>query len=216
MRGPDETFRAELRDGLDADARVGTDVPAHLVVQERGETVGLGRARLYLESGVDVLGVLPEDHHVHLFGMEHGRGHPGEPPHRPQAHIEVEQLAQRHVEGPDASSDRRGERALDPDQVCPERFHGLLGEPVARLVERLLPRQHLFPGDLVAVLGGGGVEHEPGGGPDVDAGAVAFDERDDGFGRDSQDTVVAHSDAFSHAREPTGHRSSRATHGDGR
>ena len=41
------------------------------------------------------------------------------------------------------------------------------------------PGEHLLPRDRLAVLGRGGVEHELRGGPDVDAGAVALDERDD-------------------------------------
>ena len=96
--------------------------------------------------------------------------------------------------------DRRGQRALDPDQVLPERLHRLVGQPVAGLVERLLPGQHLLPGDLVAVLGGGGVEDQLGGGPDVDAGAVALDEGDDGLVGDDQVAVVAHADEICHVR----------------
>ena len=181
--GPDQPLGPELRDGLDADARAGADLPAHLVAQEGRQLGRLGRARLGLEPGVDVLGVLPEDHHVHPLGMEHRRGDAGEPTHRAQAHVEVEDLAQGHVEGADPTADRRGEGSLDADQVVAEGLDGLVGQPVTGLVERLLPGQDLLPGDLPAVLGGGGVEDQLGRRPDVDAGAVALDERDDRLGR---------------------------------
>ena len=108
-----------------------------------------------------------------------GDGTPCEPAHRAQAHVQVEDLAQRDVERADAAADRRGERALDPDQVLLERLDGLVGQPVAGLVERLLAGEHLFPLDRLAVLLGRRVEHELRRGPDVDAGAVALDERDD-------------------------------------
>ncbi len=54
------------------------------------------------------------------------------------------------------------------------------------------------------MLGGGGVEDKTRGGPDVDPGAVAFDEGNDRLGRDDEDTVVPHCDALCHAGEPTG------------
>ena len=62
-----------------------------------------------------------------------GRRHALEPAHGAQAHVEVEDLAQRDVERPDAAADRRGERALDPDEVLAEDVDRLLGSqsPVA-------------------------------------------------------------------------------------
>ena len=115
--GPDEALGAHGRDRLDADARRLADGPAHLLAQVGGELLGLRRARLHLVAGVDVLGVLPEDHHVDQLGVHHRRRHAAEPAHRAQADVEVEDLAQRHVERADAATDRRGQRALDADQV---------------------------------------------------------------------------------------------------
>ena len=85
---------------------VGADVPAEGVVQELDELLRLGRALLDLEAGVDVLGVLAEDHHVDLLGVLHRRRDTREPAHRPQADVEVEDLAQRDVEAADAAADR--------------------------------------------------------------------------------------------------------------
>ena len=55
-------------------------------------------ARLELDARVDVFGVLAEDHHVDLLGRLHRRGHALEVAHRAQADVQVEHLAQRHVE----------------------------------------------------------------------------------------------------------------------
>ena len=178
-RGADQALRPGLGDRLDADAGVFADVPAELLLQDLDQPLRLGRAFLDLETGVDVFGVLPEDHHVDLLGVLHRRRHALEPAHRAQAHVEVEELAQRDVERPDTAADRRGERALDADQVVAERVDGLVGEPRAGRVERLLAREHLFPRDRLAVLRRRGVHDELRGGPDVDAGAVALDEGDD-------------------------------------
>ena len=75
------------------------------------------RAAGVLDAGVDVLGVLAEDHHVDLLRMLHRRRHAREVAHRPQADVEIEHLAQRDVERADAAADRRGERALDADEI---------------------------------------------------------------------------------------------------
>jgi hypothetical protein len=71
---------------------------------------------------------------------------------------------------------------------------GVLGEPLPHLVVRLLPRQYLHPRDLLAVLGGGGVHDLAGRRPDVDPGAVAPHEGDDGLVGDVEDAVGAHGD----------------------
>ncbi len=202
--GADEALGSHGRDRLDPDARELPDGPAHLVAQVGGELLRLRRAGLHLVAGIDVLGVLPEDDHVDQLGVQHRRGDAGEPAHRAQADVEVEDLAQGHVERADAAADRRGQRALDPDQVRAEGLDRLVGQPVARLVERLLAGQDLLPGDLVAVLGGGGIEDQLGGGPDVDPGAVALDEGDDGLFGDLERAVVAHADEICHGRDAMG------------
>ena len=58
-------LRGREADGLDA----------HLLLEELDHPAGLGGAGLVLDAGVDVLGVLAEDHHVHLLGCLHRRGH---------------------------------------------------------------------------------------------------------------------------------------------
>ena len=75
---------------------------------------------------------------------------------------------------------------------------GRLGQPVAGVVERLLPGEDLVPLDRLAVLLRGRVEHELRCGPDVDAGAVPLDERDDGVVGDVQ-LAVDERDLLGHA-----------------
>jgi hypothetical protein len=71
-------------------------------------------AFLELDAGVDVLGVLAVDHHVHVAGALDGRGDALEPAHGPHAGVQVQHLAQRHVQRADAAAHRRGQRPLDP------------------------------------------------------------------------------------------------------
>src|SRR6185436_1292062 len=142
----------------------------------------LGRPRDIFNPGVDVLDVLAEDHHVDLLGMPDGRRHAAIPAHGTQTHEQIEQLAQRDVERPDAAAHGRRQRALDADQVFAKRFDGLVRQPVVRQLEALLAGQHFHPRDLlfsaVRFLDGG-VHHAHARAPDVGTSAVTFDERND-------------------------------------
>ena len=182
---------------LDADAGgvreadLGVELRERLL-EEFLELLVVGAARLELDAGVDVLGVLAEDHHVHLFGRLDRGGHALEPAHRAQAHVQVEHLAQRDVQRADAAADRRRERSLDRDEVVAAGLHGLFRQPGVVEVVRLLAGEDLHPVDLALAavgLGDRGVEHAHGCAPDVGAGAVALDEGDDRVVRHLQAAV---------------------------
>ena len=142
------------------------------------------RAFLELDAGVHVFGVLAEDHDVELLGMLHRAGHALVVLHRAHAGVEVENLAQRHVERADAAADGRGERSLDGDAQVARSRYGVVGQPVVELAVGLLAGEDLKPADraLAAVgLFDRGVEDALRGLPDVAAGAVAFNEGNDGI-----------------------------------
>ena len=190
-RRADQPLAPLARDRLDADGDGlrEADLLVHLgevVLEEREELLDVLGAGLELDAGVDVLGVLAEDHHVDLLGVLDRRGHALEPADRAEADVEVEQLPQRDVERADAAADGRRQRPLDADQVLAERLDRLVGQPGGELVVRLLAGVDLHPLDLpLAAVGllDGGVEDPHAGAPDVRPGAVAFDERDDRAGR---------------------------------
>ena len=170
-----------------AEARVPDGVAPREGAARRGPRLGehlprvLGPA-LELDARVDVLGVLAEDHHVDLLRVLHRRRHALEPADRTQTDVEVEELAQRDVQGPDAAADRRRERALDADEELAEGLDGLVGQPVVELGEGLLAGVDLGPRDLAPALVGlldRGVHDAHARAPDVAAGAVPLDERDD-------------------------------------
>ena len=91
-RRPDQPLGAGDRDRLYPDPAVGPDVPAELLVEHLDHPLGLHRALLDLETGVDVLGVLPENHHVDQVRALDRRGHSLEPADGPQADVQVEDL----------------------------------------------------------------------------------------------------------------------------
>ena len=95
--------------------------------------LGLRRALRPLDAGVDVLGVLAEDHDVHQLGTLDRRRHALEVAHRAHAGVEVEHLAQRHVQAADAAADRRGQRPLDGDLVVLDRLERVVRQPLAVL-----------------------------------------------------------------------------------
>ena len=183
----DQALGAEDGDGLDADAGVEADfflaAFEQVVVEEINETGGVIAAFFELDAGVDVLGVLAEDDDVDLLGMLHGAGHALVVLDGADAGVEVEKLAQGHVEGADAAADRRGERPFDGDAEIAGGGHGVVGEPGGELAEGFFAGEDFKPADGALAAVGFlycAVEDALRGLPDVAAGTVAFDERDDG------------------------------------
>ena len=198
QRSAHEPLGAGLRDGLDADAdglrRVmcETDLLVFLreILSEEFESLhGLLAAGLEINPGVNVLGVLTENHHLHFLRMLHRGRHAGEPLHGAQAHIEIEHLAQRDIQRADAAADRRRERPLDADEKFLERSDGVIGQPRIESLERFLACEDFHPGDLAGAavrLFHRRIEDAHARSPDVRPGAVAADERDDRMIGDGQ------------------------------
>ena len=190
--GADETPAPFPGDRLDPEGgrfRKADLLDAHLVLQPVDDFLHLGRAGLPLDAGVDILRILPEDHHVDFLGVLHRRGNAREVADRAEADVQVQGLAQGDVQAADAAADRGGQRALDADEVLAERIHRGLREPVAQGVERLLARQHFHPRDLAVLavrLSNGGVKDAHGSAPDIRPGTVALDERHDRMIRNAE------------------------------
>ena len=142
------------RDRLDADAGIFADfllaALEHVVVEEVDQLRRVGSALLELDAGIHVLGVLAEDDDVHLLGMLHRAGHALVVLHRPHAGVEVEDLAERHVERADAAADRRGQRSLDGDAQVAGGVDGVVGQPVVELAVGLFAGEDLEPLDASA------------------------------------------------------------------
>src|SRR5690606_12046547 len=115
-----QTLRTFARHGLDTDTGGfgGADlVDAEFLLQEVDQLACVGAARLEFDAGVDVFGVLAEDDHVGLLGLTHRRRNTLEVLDRAQADVQVELLAQSHVQRTDAAADGRRERALDGNDI---------------------------------------------------------------------------------------------------
>ncbi len=190
-----QTLGAGLGHGLDADAdqfrRFGAKADLFEILGEvrleefnRFERLFLSRLKIY--ARVNILRIFAEDYHVDLLRMLHGRRNTGEPLHGAQADVEIEHLAERDVERADAAADRRGERAFDADEMFLERGDGVVRQPVVELVFGRFSGKHFkprnFPFAAVGLLYYR-VEHAYARGPNVRAGAVAANERENGVVR---------------------------------
>src|SRR5262249_48496917 len=91
--------------------------------------------------------VLAEDDDIQFVGPLHGRRHTVEVAYRPHADVEVQNLAQSHIETADTPAHRCGQRSFDGDVVLADDIECILGEPGAGLIEGLLPGQHFAPLD---------------------------------------------------------------------
>ena len=185
--GTHQTGGAFDRDRLDADAgsRRETDfLDPHFLFQEGDHFFRAFRLRGPFDTGIDVFGVLAEDHHIGQFGIFQWRGHALEILHRPDALVEVELLAQGDVERADAAADRRRHRPLDRDRIFLERGKGFLREPLVRAIDagRLFPGIDLHPVDFpfaAVSLVDRCVDHLDHDRRDIDTDTVALDEGND-------------------------------------
>src|SRR5690606_8322657 len=185
----DQALRAFLRHRLDAYPRGRREADAghaHLALQEVDDLLHVLGARRPLDAGVDVLGVLAEDHHVGEVGNLHRRRHAGEVLDRPHAGVQVQGLADRDVQGADTAADRRAQRTLDGDHEVAHGVEGLVRQVdvLAVLRDRLLAGVDLHPVDAAPAAVGllhrsvhDLLHHRR----HVDADAIALDERDDGI-----------------------------------
>ena len=143
----DQALAAAFGHGLDADGRGQVQGAAQLVIEEMDEALGLGAVGGPFDAGIDVFGVFPEDHHVDLFRLLHGAGHPGIIAHRADAGIQVQDLAQGDVQGPEAPADGGGEGAFEGHPVFPQGRQGFHRQITAAQFEGLFPGQDLLPDD---------------------------------------------------------------------
>ncbi len=179
----DEPLRTFERYRLDADRgrlRKAYLLHTHLADEERLHLLNFRRAVHPLDTGIDVFGILAENHHVGEFGTLHRARHALEVAHRSEAHVEIELLTHRHVDGTDSAADRSRERSLDRDETFAADVKRLLRQPLASRVERLFAREHFAPCDLAlpAVrLFNRGIPNDHRGLGNVRTRAVAFNER---------------------------------------
>ena len=129
-----------------------------------------------------------------LPGSFIGDGTPVVPADRAHTGVEVENLAQAHVDRSNPPADGSRQRPLDRKAVVEDRVGGVVGKPGVRPVDLvgLLTRVDLVPGNLAfAAIGrrDRGVEDPDRRGPDVGPDSVPLDERDDGVIWDTQIAV---------------------------
>src|SRR5690606_17446542 len=172
---------------LDADtANLGKAdlVVDHFHAQEPVHLLGFMGAWLRLVTGVHVFGVLAVGAHVHVAGVLHRAGDAGEPADLTLTDIEVQLLTQRHVQRTDTAAHRRGQGALDGDNVVLHSFQGFFREPGVLIVNLsgFLAGVDFHPGNLALATVGllnGSVDDFHHDGRNIDTDTITFDEGND-------------------------------------
>ena len=153
-RALDEQAVAELHDvGLVDGRDLLPAEPARIVERELGDSRGrlLGddlqtfddaRDDHVLEAGVQILGVLANDHEVHVLKPARDARQVGD---RSQVRKEVERLPDLDVDAGEPATDRRRDRALERDVVPPNGLHDLDRAASCRFVPRLSGRRRDAP-----------------------------------------------------------------------
>jgi len=178
-----QALAGEGADRFDTQAAALEELRAHFLAQEAGQLLVLRRPGLVLDPRVDILGILAEDDHIHVLRLAHWPRHALVVFDRAHAGIQVEHLAQRHVQAAEPAANRSRQRPLDPHRELAQRVEGLCWQVVSTVESRsLLARVNLHPGDLPPAtidLLYGGVPHPPRRGHDVAANPIALNESED-------------------------------------
>ena len=139
-------------------------------------------ARRVLNPGINVFRVFAEDHHVDFLRMFDGRGNAFEVLHWAQTNEKIETLPERDVERTNTATDRRRQRTFDADQIFAKGFDRVVRQPRIEFVLGRLAREHFEPCYFLFAAEcflHRGIEHAHTRRPNVRAGAIATDERND-------------------------------------
>ena len=187
MAAPHQPFGALFAHGFDTErGRLGeTDfLHAHLVLQKFQHFLSLWGAVHVLDASVDVFGILTENDHVGQLRVLHRRGYPGVVAHWPHTGVQVQLLAQGHVQAANAAAYGRGQGAFDAHEVLAESVQRFGWQPVVHLLVGFFTGQHFLPHQLffaAVCLLHRRIEHKFGGVPDIRSDAVALNEGNDGL-----------------------------------
>ena len=107
---------------------------------------------LVFEPGVHIFGVLTEDYHVDIHILV-ARLHTRHAAHRTDVRVEVEALAQRHVNTRKAAGDGRGDWTLEAEMGPFQRFNDMRREHLARLLNDVPGQFGTLPGNIHARSG---------------------------------------------------------------
>ena len=196
--GAHQALRAFTGNGLDAEAGAFRETNLFHAVRENAahgikKQLGILRAFLEFDSGVDVFRVFAENDHVHFFRSFDGSFNAVEIAHGTQADKQIQILPQRDIQAADASAHRSGEGAFDADEVRAESFHRFIRKPGAQIVKRFLPGKNFIPCDgtpALISLGYGCVNDTGGRRPYFRTGSITDDERNDGPVRNAKPAVL--------------------------
>src|SRR5260370_28810730 len=102
--------------------------------------------------------------------------------HRAFAGVKIKNLTQRDIKRTNSAADRSSKRALDGHAKIADGFDGIVGQPFPKGVKGFFASENFVPGNFaLAAIGlvDGCVENATRSFPDVAAGAIALDERND-------------------------------------
>ena len=199
-----QTLSTFTRNGLDADTRGIGETNfghAHFIDQKLDQLFRLVALGFVFNTGVNVLRVFAEDHHMGLLWLFQRRRHAFEILHRTQAHIQIEFLAQSHIEGANTASHGGGEWAFDGHHVLSQDSQSFFRQPHIWAINlgRLFTGIDFHPVNLSLTaigFGNSGIDHFEHDRGDIKSGAVALDIGDDGLQGDSQRHVFVDDNFF--------------------
>ncbi len=155
---------------------------AHFILQKANQLFRLGAIGLPLNTGVDILRVFTKDNHVGLFRMNHRTRHTFKPAHWANTGIQIQLLAQGHVQRANTTAHRCGQRPFNGDAIFLQGLQCLWGQPDILAIDlgRFLAGVDLHPDNLALAAIGFGyrrIDHFQHGGSDIHTNTIPLNKR---------------------------------------
>ncbi len=141
-----QTFGTSLGHGLDAHGG-GLAHPGHaqFIAQKGHKPAGFGGFGREFHARVDILRIFAKDDHIHPFGVLDRRFQALEMAHRPDAGVQIQPLAQSHVQAADARAHRRAQGAFHGDVRAAQGVQGGFGQGGTGFGHGFFPGQQFLP-----------------------------------------------------------------------
>ena len=125
---------------------------SHLVAQKSIELFSFRSPLFPFYTGINIFCIFAENMHVYFLRFLYRRNHSTEPAYRTQTNIQIECLAQCHIQRTDAFAYRSSKRSLYTDKVFAKSIHCSFRKPFSGLLECLFSSQYFFPLDRTRII----------------------------------------------------------------
>ena len=118
---------------------------SHFIMQKTIKLLSFRRTCFPFYTCINIFRIFAENMHIHLLRFFYRGYHSAEPTYGAQTHIQIQRLAQSHIQGTDTTSYRSSQRTFYAHTIFLESLHRLIRQPGTCFVESTFTCQYFHP-----------------------------------------------------------------------